>query len=234
MRSTRTAPSAEKRGQRKWPQRQRLLLLVFWSRPSHSWQAQAPDDPWNAVAVGQSKFKKSMRSCRQDPWRPSCRQPSKPALPSITAAEVDSIDSWWRACNYLTVGQIYLQDNPLLRTPLRPEHIKPTTARPLGHQSRPGFHLRPCLETDSPHQPTVRLPRLGPVTADRPWWPRAGWREPTVRSFRRCRANEAGMHRLVRQFSSPEASRATSRSPRQALSTREASSATCWSTRSAP
>jgi len=40
------------------------------------------------------------------------------------------MDAYWRAANYLTVGQIYLQDNPLLREPLRPEHIKP---RLLGH-----------------------------------------------------------------------------------------------------
>src|SRR5256714_10332553 len=40
------------------------------------------------------------------------------------------IDSYWRAANYLSVGQIYLLDNPLLREPLRVEHIKP---RLLGH-----------------------------------------------------------------------------------------------------
>jgi xylulose-5-phosphate/fructose-6-phosphate phosphoketolase len=40
------------------------------------------------------------------------------------------LDTYWRAANYLTVGQIYLLDNPLLREPLRPEHIKP---RLLGH-----------------------------------------------------------------------------------------------------
>jgi len=40
------------------------------------------------------------------------------------------IDAYWRASNYLTIGQIYLQNNPLLREPLRAEHIKP---RLLGH-----------------------------------------------------------------------------------------------------
>ncbi|EJW12695.1 Xylulose-5-phosphate phosphoketolase [Rhodovulum sp. PH10] len=40
------------------------------------------------------------------------------------------MDAWWRAANYLSVGQIYLLDNPLLREPLKPEHIKP---RLLGH-----------------------------------------------------------------------------------------------------
>jgi len=41
-----------------------------------------------------------------------------------------AMDAYWRAANYLTVGQIYLRDNPLLRDHLRPEHIKP---RLLGH-----------------------------------------------------------------------------------------------------
>ncbi|MEC8918851.1 MAG: hypothetical protein VX796_14730, partial [Pseudomonadota bacterium] len=40
------------------------------------------------------------------------------------------IDHWWRAANYLAVGQIYLTDNPLLETPLTLDHIKP---RLLGH-----------------------------------------------------------------------------------------------------
>src|SRR2546425_7349996 len=44
--------------------------------------------------------------------------------------DIKSLDAYWRAANYLTVGQIYLQDNPLLREPLKPEHIKP---RLLGH-----------------------------------------------------------------------------------------------------
>ena len=44
--------------------------------------------------------------------------------------ELARTDAWWRAANYLSVGQIYLMDNPLLREPLRPEHVKP---RLLGH-----------------------------------------------------------------------------------------------------
>jgi xylulose-5-phosphate/fructose-6-phosphate phosphoketolase len=53
--------------------------------------------------------------------------------------ELDDIDAWWRAANYLTVGQIYLQENALLREPLRPEHIKP---RLLGHWgTSPGLNL---------------------------------------------------------------------------------------------
>ena len=54
-------------------------------------------------------------------------------------AELRVIDAWWRAANYLSVGQIYLLDNPLLREPLRPEHIKP---RLLGHWgTTPGLNF---------------------------------------------------------------------------------------------
>ena len=40
---------------------------------------------------------------------------------------LNRMDAYWRAANYLTVGQIYLQDNPLLETPLKLEHINPRT-----------------------------------------------------------------------------------------------------------
>jgi xylulose-5-phosphate/fructose-6-phosphate phosphoketolase len=52
---------------------------------------------------------------------------------------LEAIDAYWRAANYLTVGQIYLKENPLLREPLRPAHIKP---RLLGHWgTSPGLSL---------------------------------------------------------------------------------------------
>ncbi len=53
--------------------------------------------------------------------------------------ELQGIDAYWRAANYLSVGQIYLLANPLLKEPLRPEHIKP---RLLGHWgTTPGLNL---------------------------------------------------------------------------------------------
>jgi xylulose-5-phosphate/fructose-6-phosphate phosphoketolase len=53
--------------------------------------------------------------------------------------DMDLIDAYWRAANYLSVGQIYLLDNPLLREPLRAEHVKP---RLLGHWgTTPGLNL---------------------------------------------------------------------------------------------
>jgi xylulose-5-phosphate/fructose-6-phosphate phosphoketolase len=57
----------------------------------------------------------------------------------VDTEELDLIDAYWRAANYLSVGQIYLLDNPLLREPLRPEHIKP---RLLGHWgTTPGLNF---------------------------------------------------------------------------------------------
>ena len=57
----------------------------------------------------------------------------------LSTAELESIDRWWRAANYLAVGQIYLLDNPLLREPLTSEHVKP---RLLGHWgTTPGLNF---------------------------------------------------------------------------------------------
>jgi len=58
---------------------------------------------------------------------------------TLSDHELALIDAYWRAANYLSVGQIYLLDNPLLREPLAPEHIKP---RLLGHWgTTPGLNL---------------------------------------------------------------------------------------------
>ncbi len=63
-----------------------------------------------------------------------------PTHPSaLSADELGRIDAYWRAANYLSVGQIYLLDNPLLRTALEPAHVKP---RLLGHWgTTPGLNL---------------------------------------------------------------------------------------------
>ena len=65
------------------------------------------------------------------------------ATPSVShplsADELSRIDAYWRAANYLSVGQIYLLDNPLLKEPLAPEHVKP---RLLGHWgTTPGLNM---------------------------------------------------------------------------------------------
>jgi len=64
---------------------------------------------------------------------------AKTLAPTLSDRELDLVDAYWRAANYLSVGQIYLLDNPLLSEPLRPEHVKP---RLLGHWgTTPGLNL---------------------------------------------------------------------------------------------
>src|SRR5215468_3390254 len=57
----------------------------------------------------------------------------------VSDSELAELDAYFRAANYLSVGQIYLLDNPLLREPLRREHVKP---RLLGHWgTTPGLNF---------------------------------------------------------------------------------------------
>src|SRR5438067_13215589 len=70
----------------------------------------------------------------------------------LSGEELEALHAWWRAANYLSVGQIYLLTNPLLREPLAPEHIKP---RLLGHWgTTPGLnfvyaHLNRVIRRDA-------------------------------------------------------------------------------------
>jgi len=62
-----------------------------------------------------------------------------PAIGPLSSELLALMHHYWQAANYLTIGQIYLQENPLLTEPLRPEHIKP---RLLGHWgTSPGLNL---------------------------------------------------------------------------------------------
>ncbi len=119
-----------------------------------------------------------------------------------TEQELAALDAWWRACNYLTIGQIYLKDNPLLRRPLSRDDIKP---RLLGHWgTSPGLsfiyaHVNRLITQTG--QQTIYL--TGPGHGG-PALVAAGWLEgacsevyPTVSQ------DEAGLHRLFRRFSSP-------------------------------
>ena len=68
-------------------------------------------------------------------------KPLKSPLPRATLSPdlLRKMHAYWRAANYLSVGQIYLKDNPLLETPLKLEHIKP---RLLGHWgTTPGLNF---------------------------------------------------------------------------------------------
>ena len=87
--------------------------------------------------------------------------------------DLKTLDAWWRAANYLAVGQIYLMDNPLLREPLRPEHIKP---RLLGHWgTTPGLnflwaHLNRVITRDAPRALYITGPgHGGPAVVATAW-----------------------------------------------------------------
>ena len=87
--------------------------------------------------------------------------------------ELNLVDRWWRAANYLSVGQIYLRANPLLREPLTREHIK---ARLLGHWgTTPGLnfvyaHLNRVIRRDSTEMLFVAGPvHAGPAVVANAW-----------------------------------------------------------------
>ncbi|WP_352302118.1 phosphoketolase family protein [Kineosporia sp. NBRC 101731] len=116
--------------------------------------------------------------------------------------EVRELDAWWRANNYLTVGQIYLMANPLLREPLRPEHIKP---RLLGHWgTSPGLsfiyaHASRLIR----HTGQEMLYLAGPGHGG-PALVAAGYLEGTYsQTYPRIGQDADGLHRLFRQFSAP-------------------------------
>nr|WP_246085864.1 phosphoketolase family protein [Pseudonocardia hydrocarbonoxydans] len=110
--------------------------------------------------------------------------------------------AWWRAANYLAVGQIYLMDNPLLDEPLRPEHVKP---RLLGHWgTTPGLtflwaHLNRVIRARDLEVLFVAGPgHGGPAVVA------TAWLEGTYsQRYPEVSRDRAGMRRLFRQFSFP-------------------------------
>jgi len=112
------------------------------------------------------------------------------------------LDAYWRAANYLSVGQIYLLDNALLREPLRPEHIKP---RLLGHWgTSPGLnfvyaHLNRVIAARDASVVYVCGPGHGG-----PAMVANAWLEGTYSElFSHVGPDGHGMHRLFHQFSFP-------------------------------
>jgi xylulose-5-phosphate/fructose-6-phosphate phosphoketolase len=116
--------------------------------------------------------------------------------------ELAHLDAWWRAANYLSVGQIYLLDNPLLREPLRPEHVKP---RLLGHWgTTPGLnliyaHLNRLIRRHDQDVLFIAGPGHGGPAMCASTWLEGSYTEhwPSVTQ------DEDGMRRLFRQFSFP-------------------------------
>jgi xylulose-5-phosphate/fructose-6-phosphate phosphoketolase len=120
----------------------------------------------------------------------------------LSAEELRLIDAWWRAANYLSVGQIYLLDNPLLKQPLELAHIKP---RLLGHWgTTPGLnfiyvHLNRIIKARDLDMIYIAGPGHGGpgIVANT-------WLEGTYSEiYAHVPQNARGMQRLFKQFSFP-------------------------------
>ncbi|MFC3495357.1 phosphoketolase family protein [Glycomyces rhizosphaerae] len=129
-------------------------------------------------------------------------QSSHLAAEPLSEEDLARLDAYWRAANYLAIGQIYLLDNPLLREPLRPEHIKP---RLLGHWgTSPGLsliyaHLNRCITARDLDMIYVTGPGHGGPAIVANTWLEGTYPElyPSVNH------SEEGMKQLFRQFSFP-------------------------------
>lgn len=120
----------------------------------------------------------------------------------LSSAELALMDAWWRAANYLSIGQIYLLDNPLLREPLELRHIKP---RLLGHWgTTPGqnflyVHLNRVIKSRDLNMIYVAGPGHGGpgIVAN-------AWLDGTYSEiYPHISRNATGMQRLFKQFSFP-------------------------------
>ncbi len=120
----------------------------------------------------------------------------------LGASELALMDAWWRAANYLSVGQVYLLDNPLLREPLRVEDVKP---RLLGHWGTvPGLnfvyvHLNRVIRARDLSILFVAGPGHGAPGVVANCWLEGTYSEV----YPEVSQDEPGMRRLFRQFSFP-------------------------------
>ena len=120
----------------------------------------------------------------------------------LSPLELERLDAYWRAANYLAVGQIYLLDNPLLRTPLTPQHIKP---RLLGHWgTTPGqnfiyVHLNRVIKRDDFDMIYISGPGHGGPALIANTYLEGTYSE----LYPEVSQDEAGLKRLFKQFSFP-------------------------------
>jgi xylulose-5-phosphate/fructose-6-phosphate phosphoketolase len=120
----------------------------------------------------------------------------------LSQFELQHIDAYWRAANYLTIGQIYLMDNPLLREPLRLEHVKP---RLLGHWgTSPGLsfiyaHLNRVIRARNANVIYVCGPGHGGPAMVANTYLEGSYSE----LYPDITLDEPGMQKLFRQFSFP-------------------------------
>src|SRR5216117_2417329 len=112
------------------------------------------------------------------------------------------MDAWWRAANYLSVGQTYLYDNPLLKQPLRKEHVKP---RLVGHWgTTPGLnfiyvHLNRVIKERDLNMIYIIGPGHGGPGIVANTWLEGTYSE----TYPNISQDEEGMKKLFKQFSFP-------------------------------
>jgi len=153
-----------------------------------------PDENSPRVTCLQVPHKKEF-SVSPHPW-------SYRSTDTASAEDVAAIDRWWRATNYMSVGQIYLLDNPLLREPLHRDHVKP---RLVGHWgTTPGLnflyaHLNRMIKARK--QPTMYI--IGPGHGG-PGLVASSFLDGTyTATYPDISNDEAGIKRLFKQFSFP-------------------------------
>jgi len=128
--------------------------------------------------------------------------PDAPAAGYLPPDELESLDAWFRAANYLSVGQIYLMGNPLLREPLQLEHVKP---RLLGHWgTTPGLNfMHAHLNRAIVHRDLDMIYICGPGHGG-PAMVAAAWLDGTYSEvYPGVTRDGRGMARLFTQFSFP-------------------------------
>jgi xylulose-5-phosphate/fructose-6-phosphate phosphoketolase len=124
------------------------------------------------------------------------------ARPALSDEMLRKIDAYWRAANYLSVGQIYLRDNPLLRTPLKLEHVKP---RLLGHwgtcpgQNLAYVHLNRITKAHDLNMIFISGPGHGGPAVVANVYLEGTYSEV----YPEITQDEAGLKRLFKQFSFP-------------------------------
>src|SRR3954447_2603833 len=128
--------------------------------------------------------------------------PVGPATEEYRADELALDLRWWATANYLTAAQIYLRDNPLLREPLRPEHIKP---RLLGHWgTSPGLTMLHTLLNRLIRRTGRQVLMVTGPGHGGPAVLAGAYLDGTYSEVHPAvSADLTGLHRLVRQFSTP-------------------------------
>src|ERR1041385_2594452 len=158
----------------------------------------------NKISKGimKARPKLAVRSRAQRRLPSKTRPPAKTETGPLNADELRKINAWWRAANYLSVGQIYLYANPLLKEPLKRRHIKP---RLLGHWgTTPGLnfiyvHLNRLIREQGLNMIYIAGPGHGGPGLVANTYLEGAYTEiyPDISQ------NEQGMQKLFKQFSFP-------------------------------